>query len=289
MKNENCVIRKLKLRNKFSGKYIFLLFLLFLFVLPIGADANSGNAITLESLVGQELSFSLLAGERPVLTHFTNIQPQLVPDNEVLASQIRGIISSLNPGIMVETLNIYSKPEGAAHRAWSNEESLSLYNNLLALSSLAGIEYFSASRGAMRTFYESSTVIDSPTARRAIADPFFAEPPAELTIYASQRDLTFGTNVYRYDYYYMPQGGMMIFVQENITALSYGIIPAVSRNRLRSIVAVMDTDTHIVVYAASMARASALPGMRDRIGSSFSNRAEAIFMWFSSRADLVYK
>jgi len=284
-----------KFNNKALICLIYLL-LLFIFVLP-AMNADTPGTMSLENLIGQELSSSLLAGERQVLSHFTNIQPQLMPDNEILARHVRNIISSLNPGIMVETLNIYPKPEGAANRPWTNAESTNLYNNLLALSSLAGIEYFSASRGAMRTFYESSIVIDSPTARRAIADPFFAEPPAELTIYASQRDLTFGTNIYQYNYYFpqseMPSGqiphGIMIFVQENLTALSYGIIPAVSRNRLRSIVAVIDTDTHIVVYAASMARASTLPGIRDRIGSSFSNRAEAIFMWFSGRADLVYR
>jgi hypothetical protein len=37
-----------------------------------------------------------------------------------------------------------------------------------------------------------------------------------------------------------------------------------------------------------MAKAAAVPGMGDRIGNSFGNRAEAAIKWFASGADAVF-
>jgi hypothetical protein len=138
----------------------------------------------------------------------------------------------------------------------------------------------------MRTFYEYSRVINSPDSRLEIPDPGFPVPPASLTLYARQRDLTFGDNVYKYRY--LAEGDHFVFIQENLTAMNAGIIPAVGKNRLRSLVAVIDAGDSLLVYAVSLAKASALPGMGERIGSSFSNRAQAVLDWFSAQADKAF-
>ena len=243
------------------------------------------SALDLDDLVGRERAAALLGGEKPVLAQFgNNSTAGLIPNNNILRTFLISIQSSLNPGIMVETLNIYPKPEGG--RAWNEAERTALYNELLKLSSLTGIQYYSASRGSMRIFYESSFIVDGPSSRNRIPDPFYARPPGELTIYARQRDTTFGENNYQYNYFLYP--GIMIFTQENLSTLTYGILPLISRNNLRSVVALIDTDDHIVVYAASMARAASFSGVRERISNSFSNRAEAVFLWFSDRADAVW-
>jgi hypothetical protein len=187
--------------------------------------------------------------------------------------------------MLVETLHIYEKPIPAT--AWSADEEARLYNSLLALSTLTGLQYFSASRGIMRTFYESSTVVDGPSTRNSISDPVFSRPQSELTIYARQRDLTFGDNIYQYDYYSVPGG--LIFVQQNLTPLRTGIITAVASNNLRSAVVVLDAGNYILVYAASMAKTASFPGLRERIGNSFANRAEAILNWFRGQADKVFR
>jgi hypothetical protein len=137
----------------------------------------------------------------------------------------------------------------------------------------------------MRTFYETSTVIDGPDTKRVLADPVYPEP-RPLTLYARQKDLTFGENIYRYDYY--AESGAFLFVQQNLTAMNAGIIPAVGKNKLRSVVAVIDSGSHLLIYAVSMAKAPALPGLKERIGSSFSNRTEAVVGWFAGQADRVF-
>jgi hypothetical protein len=157
---------------------------------------------------------------------------------------------------------------------------------MLALSTLTGIEYFSASRNTMRTFYVYSTVINEPVSKNPLSDPVFEQPPAHYTLYARQTDLTFGDNIYRYEYTAVEDA--LFFIQENMTALNYGIIPAVSKNSLQSVLAVINCGDSLLIYAVSMAKAASVPGMTDRVGNSFRNRADAVYKWFASGADKVF-
>jgi hypothetical protein len=81
----------------------------------------------------------------------------------------------------------------------------------------------------------------------------------------------------------------MIIIQENISALTYGIITAVGRNNLNAMVALVDAGDSVVIYAVSMARTGSFPGIRDRMGDSFSNRAEAILQWINSGAERAFR
>ena len=249
--------------------------------------AASVSGLNLTDFIGAEQAGALLAGEIPVVAQFKDPQPQLLPRHAGLRRQIDALQADLDPGIMVETLHIYEKPNKAENAAWSAGEEAALYNSILALSTLAGLQYFSASRGVMRTFYETSSVIDGPVTKKPLPDPVYSRPPGELTVYARQKDLTFGDNIYQFDFYSSP--GIMIFVQQNLTALTAGIIPAVGKNKLRSIVAILDAGEFILVYAASMAKTVALPGMKERVGNSFANRAEAVLHWFKDQADKAFK
>jgi hypothetical protein len=80
----------------------------------------------------------------------------------------------------------------------------------------------------------------------------------------------------------------LIFVQQNLTAMNAGIIPAVGKNKLRTVMAVIDAGDSLLIYAVSMAKAAPFPGLGERIGNSFTNRAEAVLKWFSGRADGVF-
>ena len=245
-------------------------------------------ALSLEELLTPEQVNVLLAGEKPVLAQFKETRFRLAPWHDALrGGLLTKVHAELNPSVMVETLNIYKKPEAAGRHNMSAEEETSLFNEVLALSTLAGIQYYSASRGTMRTFYETSSVIDGPSSKKPLSDPVFSKPPAELTIYARQKDLTFGDNIYQYDFYYSP--GSLIFIQQNLTTLTAGIIPAVGKNKLRSVVAILDAEDYLLVYAVSMAKAASLPGMNERVGNSFSNRVEAVVHWFSNQADKALK
>jgi hypothetical protein len=257
----------------------------FLLGVALGSFVGSPtvSSLSLDDLIGREKTAALLAGEKLVSSQFNESQPRLIPQYRFLVSLVNTVRGDLDPSVMVETLFVYKKPVNANKEAWSDEEAARLYNGILALSTLAGLQYYSASRGAMRTFYETSSAIDGQSTKRPIPDPVYSRPPARLTIQARQKNLTFGDNIYQYDYYSEP--GAFIFVQQNLTSLSYGIIPAVGKNKLQSVAAVIDAGNYLLVYIASMSKAASIPGMKERIGNSFANRSEAIFNWFSNQAD----
>ena len=243
--------------------------------------------ISLEELTGPDQAKALINGEKPVVAQFKDPQPQLAPKDNTLQNMVEAIRADLQPSVMVESLHLYNKPVGAENLAWSAGEKTGLYNEILALSTLTGLQYFSASRGKIWTFYVTSSVIDGPSTKKPLPDPVYPQPPAELTLYARQKDGTFGDNIYQYDFY--TTAGAIIFIQQNLSALTYGIIPAVSKNNLRSAVAVFDAGDYLLVYIVSMAKAVSLPGIKDRMGTSFANRSEAIFHWFSNQADTAFR
>ena len=245
------------------------------------------SGLNLNELIGPEHAAALIAGEKPVIAQFKDPKPQLVPQNTALRDLVEAIRRDLNPSVMVETLQIYRKPPETGKYLWSAREEMELYNAALALSTLAGLQYFSQSRGTMRTFYETSSVIDGPSTKKPVPDPVFSRPPSELSIFSRQKDLTFGDNIYQYDYYSVP--GAFFFVQQNLSSLTYGILRAVAKNNLRSILAVLDSEEYLLIYAGSMAKAASLPGMNTRVGDSFANRADAVVHWFTDQADNAFR
>jgi len=259
--------------------------------LVIAAVAAPIFGSSLEELVGVERAAALRAAVEPITeVQQKTINPRLLPRHEGLAALVAKTLGSLDPNLFVETLSLYRKP--SAYRrpsaaAWSDDEQVNLLNQLTALSTLAGIQYYSESRKTMRTFYESSWVIGSPKNKNPLPDPVFSELPHSLSLYARQKDLTFGDNIYSFDYYINRDS--IFFVQENLTAMTAGIIPAVGKNKFRSLLAIIDTGDALLIYAAGMARTASVPGMGDRIGASFTNRAKAILKWFGGRADKVFR
>jgi hypothetical protein len=251
-------------------------------VLILAAACFPLAAASLEDLIGAERAAELAGGVLAEV-QLKDPRPILIPRHPGLRRLADGLMGDLEPGLFVESLYRYEKP---AAGGWTDDERLRLYNEALALSSLSGIQYYSASRKTMRTFYEYSRVIDGPNTKQVLPDPVFSAGPGELRVYARQKDLTFGDNIYQYDY--LASGDSLIFVQQNLTAMTAGIIPAVGKNKLRSVVAVIDAGDSLLIYAASMAKAVSLPGMRERIGKSFTTRAEAILKWFAGQADKAF-
>ncbi|MDR1868685.1 MAG: hypothetical protein LBQ82_01725 [Treponema sp.] len=243
-------------------------------------------SITLEELVDPAHAAQLRSGESVTATQLKNPVLRLLPNSEELRQFTADINAALAPTLAVETLYLYKKNSDGSSDNWTEEQRTSLFNHLLSMSTLTGIEYYSASRQTMRTFYESSVVIDGPSTKKPLPDPVFSQPPAKYTLFARQKDLTFGDNIYRYDF--ISSQDALIFSQENLTAMVAGIIPAVGKNKLRSVLAVIDCGDSLLIYAVSMAKAVSVPGMGDRIGNSFGNRAEAVLKWFIGKADGVF-
>jgi len=196
------------------------------------------------------------------------------------ASSIAKALSADSPAILVESL--FLLPRAAAPEPREREaEAAAIYGLMRRFSSLAGIEYYSASRGVMRVFYEESYHIDGPATRRRLEDPPPPTPgalPEAEAFHAFHKDTTFGANVY--EYRFRVEGGAVLVESSNLTAMSLAFVPVIAAGNLRTWLLVFPASDAILFYAASVAKAPRL--LAGRLGESFANRAEALFDWFSA-------
>jgi hypothetical protein len=247
--------------------------------------ANRVSALTLEDLLPDNLAKTLVKDGSVNRERFDTTTFGMAPRYAALERLLAANRSSINPNIAVESLRLYKKPSSAGAE-WSAFERAELYNGILAISTLKGLPYYSKSHNAMRILYESSTVIDSPDTKNPRPDPVYNTPAAEISVYARQKDVNFGDNTYKFTYY--ADNSSFIVIQENITALNYGIVPVVDKNRLRSAVAIFDCGPYLLIYAASLAKTSLVPGMKQRAGESLNRKADALLSWFCQKADRAF-
>ena len=247
--------------------------------------AAESFALPLESLLPDVQVKQLLQSGAIDRERFDTTSFGMVPRFDALERLIETNRRSIDPNVTVESLRLYKKQSSQGN--WTASERTALYNGITAVSTLKGIEYFSKSRNAMRLLYETSAVIDSPTGKNPRPDPVFSQPPATLNVYVRQKDLTFGDNIYEFSY--IAGESSFIVVQDNITGLSYGPVTVIGKNKLKSVVAIFDCGPYLLVYAASMAKASMVPGMKQRAGESIFNRANALLLWFNQKADRAFK
>jgi len=262
-----------------SIRRFLLLFLTFCLLPAMGAFS-----LTLEELLPEATAKQLVQAGTIAREKFDSTTLNMAPRNDALQRTINSLRAGLDPNLTIESLRLYKKPSGDN---WSAAERLALYNGILALSTLKGLEYYSKSRDRMRILYEATSVIDGPAAKKNIPDPVYGTPPAQVDLYARLKDSTFGDNIYKFTYY--ANESAFIVYQENLTTISYGIIPLVEKNKLRSVIAVFDCGPYLLVYAASLAKASMVPGMKQRAGESINNKAAAMLAWFFQKADRAFK
>lgn len=168
----------------------------------------------------------------------------------------------------------------ARAQAFSNEGLLAIYNILRTPSTMEGIEYYSASRDEMRVFYEESYAIADPGDTTRVADPIVSRIPDHDTVYAYQRDGSFGRNVQRLEYRQMQDGFLVLM--ENETTMVYKVIPLVSPGNLRTFLFVHPVPERGVIefYGNLAVRVPAMFGLQERARNSFYNRIVALHDWF---------
>lgn len=210
----------------------------------------------------------------------------LAPAHPLAAAQATAIRAE-GADVAVEAL--FFLPRGSAKPFDAAAELRSAYGILRSVSSLQGIEYWSASRERMRLFYEESWRIAGASDRTRIADASPATIPAFDRVWAWQKDLSFGGNVYEIDYIVSesPVSGSAILMRStNLSGMSYKLVPVAGPRRLVVRILVIPAEEGYLFWALSTARATAVPGMRGKLEDSFGNRAEALYRWFARRLDL---
>ncbi len=179
------------------------------------------------------------------------------------------------PPFFSETLYLYAKPAGMAAEPGHDVQKIA--DILRSLSRLQGIEYFSTSRNAMRTLYESSYAVSDPEKRLKIADPTGGSADGQV-IYAVQKDLTFGEYLYRYAY--RETADSVAFYSRNEEGLKYTFVKLINRDRMHVSLVVRDLGSHLLIYSLTRVDFFAIPGIEKKINASFTTRADAIYRWF---------
>lgn len=179
------------------------------------------------------------------------------------------------PPFFVESLYLFEKP---AKRVGSRGAEASLISVILrSVSRLEGIEYFSTSRQSMRTLYARSYAIDGEKTKRRVPDPVGGNGH-EVSALVLQEDLTFGENLYRYEF--LETATAAGFLSRNVTTMRYSILKAVDPENLRVSLIVEDLGEYLLVYGLTRAKFSPVPGVESKLNASFTTRAQAIYAWF---------
>jgi len=242
------------------------------------AASLTTQAAPLASFLPAALASRLLTGENLVAVN-SGREPELhLVARHPAATTLLEALKELKATIVVESLSFWPRPDIEP----SVSEPLLVYNILRSVGSMQGIEYYSASRKTMRLFYEYSSLIAGPNDRTAIADSWQAVIPTNETIFARQKDLSFGDNIYKIQLQHVPAGFLHSIV--NLTSLTYSLIPVARPGNMLTQVLVLLTDEGILFYVVSGSNTLLLPGLKGKLESSFSNRAAAIFSWFGTQA-----
>lgn len=248
------------------------------FVAVLSAGMPAG-AVPVSALAGSINTPVLLAGgDVRASDTGQELRVTLAPQHPAVRLMVDTILAS-GPDVVVEALFLWKAPSGKP----VDEATLLVYNTMRGIGSLQGIEYFSASRGRMRLFYEYSSLIAGPDDPTPVSDADLrALPGTGETLYARQKDLSFGDNRYRIELAGSP--GQVTQLSTNLTTMTYLFMPVVSPERMRVALVALVVDEGILFYALSSARAAVIPGIRGKMEASFGNRAAAVYDWFARQA-----
>ena len=203
------------------------------------------------------------------------VETNLAPDSPFV-DRIQTELQALDPRVGIEiVLDIPVTDE-----AFTDAGRLTIYNILRSVHSMEGIEYYSASRDEMRTFYHESYAIAGPDDDTRVPDPTVERVPDTSELWAYQRDGSFGRNVQRL--HYTARNGSILVSMENETTMVYKVVPLVTPGNLRTFLLVQpNADERTVTFYGNLAvRVPALFGMQDRARDSFYNRIVALHDWF---------
>jgi hypothetical protein len=232
-----------------------------------------------ERILGKKL-YNRLISEKSLQHTFKDAGDLLLFPNLPIKDRIETEVARMDPTLGVELLLLYSPPFGT--KRIYNEKSryhLGIYNILRSVSSLKGIQYYSASRKRMRVFFHDAYAIESPQKRTRLEDPLVEEIPINDTFYAFIRDSSLGDYVaeayyhYHYDYFAMKI--------ENLTTLWRFIFRLVEPRDLSMFVLLLPQEDSILFYGLTYINAVNLFGIMDAKTASFYNRLKALFNWFS--------
>ena len=251
-----------------------LLFLIFLFPASIlSGTPQNGISDEIRQVVDDDGEF--------VRYFFTEEMPEYIPDTS-FKDAIFERYEMLPLEMGVEVYFTYSLPEKYIN---DPKADIALYNILHRISSMEGIEYYSASRKRMRTFFAQAYAIESYENPVPVNDPVFSDIPAFDILPIFQEDLTFGKNISQA--YYEYSDGICTMTVVNQTTMKY-VIPVIPEGGLVMSMQIIPVGDELYFYGVCGVDMISLFGIERKKKESFYNRLKAMYNWFTGEIEKEY-
>lgn len=254
-------------------RIIIMLFLYFSVISYAAADSRDLRT-ALEHLSENEISTLLREGE--ITRYFYKEEQPSYILKSPFAEPLEESISALDIKIGVESL--FYLEYGDAIEA-SSVRLLSLYNIMLSIQTMEGIEYYSHSRKKMRTLFTKSHEMVGPADLTPVPDPVVTAIPPYKLRYLFQTDNIFGSNIYRTEYH---SDNSTIWVNmTNVTTMKYFFIPMLQPEKMSVNLFIQPLDEGLLFYGLCAAETTSLLGLEKTKKKSFYNRIKAMYNWFA--------
>ena len=272
------------------GRATTLLFL-FLFILPgLFGEAIFPEADFLERFPGLTRADLEVLKSEGELTRYI-YEGDTLRFFPILPEQMRASILSdideIEPTVGVESLFLMETPGLTASNlnGAGSTAMLEIYNTLRRISTLEGVQYYSASRQRMRTFFKEAYVIADESSRERLPDPLVDQIPGDATVFIHQRDLTFGKNisegVYRYS------GRVINLSLTNLQIMRYALIPFIQPRDMQTHMIILPMEGYIGFYGYCGVETISFLGIEKSKSDSFYNRMKALFSWFQENLPVL--
>jgi hypothetical protein len=214
--------------------------------------------------------------ETEIINSFFKVNPLKLCPQLTLKESIEKTVKELEPTLSVEYLLIY-KTDNVNN---SNPENyLKIYNTLRSISTLTGIEYYSASRERMRTFFYDACVIDNPESNIRQPDPLVEEIPGFDKFYIYTEDSSLGKNISTVTYF--KYSNYMAMVMENYSTIWKFIFPIIQPGEMKTYMVIIPYEEYILFYGFSTIKTFELISTAEKKGiPSTTNRLKAFYNWF---------
>ena len=250
------------------------------------AQAVSSNEF-FERIIGKEL-WQRLESDASLQHTFKETEKLGLFPALPIKARIEPEVARVKPTIGVELLLLFD-PDISDTLAETRESDyhLRIYNVLRSISTLKGIEYYSASRKKMRTFFYDAYAIESPDNRKKRDDPLVESIPPNSDIYTYMKDSSLGNYVAQIRYHYHFDYFSMSI--RNQTLIRWFIFPLVQPQKLNMFVLIVPRGDQLLFYGLSYVNASNIFGIAESKTASFYNRLIALFNWFRTNYKRVMR
>jgi hypothetical protein len=236
------------------------------------AGLSAFAQVPLSSLGLDATVLATLEAEGKVTATGTSISDIKLMPNALLSAQLQGDLAQKGVKSTVESLYLLPNAKGLS--------TLALYQRLLNIASLDGLEFYSRSEKKLKTLIYNAHFVESMSNKTPIDSP---RPSALVPLWQGimmQNDETFGAKHYSVALH--ANNNELLMLTRNIDKLTQGIITTANQGEMLMALYLIQTPQGLLIYQL-IANTQGVPGfVRNKAYESLFNRQEAFKTWIAA-------